>query len=115
MVFDHPNLVSDSGLLLMSTLARRLGLPALVARWVQTEAPNPAAKVMTLVIVLHFIGEVLATIGRGGVSGKFTVRADSAFWSWKLIDKLTKAGVGWSITVRLVTRVIKHDRCDPRR
>ena len=235
MVFDHPNLVSDSGLLLMATLARRLGLPGLVSRWVHTGAANPAAKVMTVVMgmiagatnidaldrlrsgatrkvlgfaplapstlgtflrtftfghvrqldavcsrllanawaagagpgegedlvvdldssvaevygkakqgasygytgvlgyhpliatragtgeilgsrmrkgaagssrgVLRFIGEVLATIGRAGVSGQVTVRADSAFWSWKLIDKLTKAGVGWSITVRLVTKV----------
>ena len=50
VVFDHPNLVSDSGLLLMSTLARRLGLPGLVRYWVHTKAPNPAAKVMTLVM-----------------------------------------------------------------
>ena len=55
--------------------------------------------------VLRFIGELLATIGRAGVTGQVTVRADSAFWSWKLIDKLNKAGVGWSITVRLVTKV----------
>ena len=234
MVFDHPNLVSDSGLLLMSTLARCLGLPGLVRYWVHTKAPNPAAKVMTLVMgmiagatnidamdrlrsgstrkvlgfaplapstlgtflrtftfghvrqldalagrllvnawsagagpaqdedlvvdldssvaevygkekqgasygytgvlgyhplfatragtgeilaarmrkgaagsapgVIRFIGEVLANINRAGVSGQVTVRADSAFWSWKLIDKLTNAGVGWSITVRLVTK-----------
>ena len=44
--------------------------------------------------VLRFIGELLATIGRAGVTGQVTVRADSAFWSWKLIDKLNKAGVG---------------------
>ncbi|MFZ2605094.1 MAG: IS1380 family transposase [Candidatus Microthrix parvicella] len=55
--------------------------------------------------VLRFIGEVLATIGRAGVCGPVTVRADSGFWSWKLIDKLTKAGVGWSITVRLVPKI----------
>ena len=50
VVFDHPNLVSDSGLLLMATLAQRLGLPALVARWVHTGAANPAVKVMSLVL-----------------------------------------------------------------
>ena len=55
--------------------------------------------------VLRFIGEVLATIGRAGVSGPVTVRADSAFWSWKLVDKLTRVGVGWSITVRLVPKI----------
>ena len=41
------------------------------------------------------------------MSGPVTVRADSAFWSWKLVDKLTAAGVGWSITVRLVPKVTK--------
>ncbi|MEZ5380838.1 MAG: IS1380 family transposase [Microthrixaceae bacterium] len=235
VTFDHPNLVADSGLLLLGLLARRLGLPALVARWVHTGAPNPAAKVMTIVMgmlagatnidaldrlrsgatrhvlgyvplapstigtflrtftfghvrqldkvnsallanawaagagpkpgeplvvdldstvaevygkakqgasygytkvlgyhplfatragtgevlgsrmrkgaagssrgVLRFIGEVLGTIGRAGACGPVTVRADSAFWSWKLVDKLTKAGVGWSITVRLVPKI----------
>ena len=235
VVFDQPNLVSDSGLLLMATLAGRRGLPGLVGRWVHTGAPNAAAKVMTVVMgmiagatnidsldrlrsgstrkvlgfvplapstigtflrsftfghvrqldkvnsrllanawsagagpaqgeelvvdldstvtevygkhkhgasygytgvlgyhpliatragtgeilasrmrkgaagtsrgVIRFIGELLATIGRAGVSGPVTVRADSGFWSWKLIDKLTHAGVGWSITVRLVTKV----------
>ena len=50
VTFDHPNLVADSGLLLLGLLARRLGLPGLVARWVHTGAPNPAAKVMTIVM-----------------------------------------------------------------
>lgn len=50
VVFDHSNLVADSGLLLMSTLASRLGLPALVGRWVNTKAPNPAVKVMSVVM-----------------------------------------------------------------
>ena len=235
VTFDHPNLVADSGLLLLGLLARRLGLPGLVARWVHTGAPNPAAKVMTIVMgmlsrainidaldrlrsgatrhvlgyhplapstivtflrtftfghvrqldkvnsallanawvasagpkpgerlivdldstvaqvygklkqgasygytkvlgyhplfatragtgevlgsrmrkgaagssrgVLRFIGEVLATVDRAGVTGPITVRADSAFWGWKLVDKLTKAGVHWSITVRLVPKI----------
>ena len=55
--------------------------------------------------MIRFIGELLATIGRAGVSGPVTVRADSGFWSWKLIDKLNRADVGWSITVRLVAKV----------
>ncbi|MBK6440350.1 MAG: hypothetical protein IPF88_17745 [Candidatus Microthrix sp.] len=50
VVFDHPNLVADSGLLLMATLAGRLGLPGLVARWVHTGNPNAAVKVMTVVM-----------------------------------------------------------------
>ena len=235
VVFDQPNLVSDSGLLLMATLAGRLGLPGLVGRWVHTGVPNAAVKVLTVVMgmiagatnidsldrlrsgstrkvlgfvplapstigtflrsftfghvrqldavnsrllanawsagagpkpdeelvvdldstvtevhgkhkhgasygytgvlgyhpliatragtgevlasrmrkgaagtsrgVIRLVGELLATLRRAGVSGPVTVRADSGFWSWKLIDKLTNAGVGWSITVRLVTKV----------
>ncbi|MEZ5381595.1 MAG: hypothetical protein R2754_07335 [Microthrixaceae bacterium] len=50
VVFDHPNLVSDSGLLLIATLAARLGLRGLVGRWVHTGLPNAAAKVMTVVL-----------------------------------------------------------------
>ncbi|MGB3673394.1 MAG: IS1380 family transposase, partial [Candidatus Nanopelagicales bacterium] len=50
VLFDQPNLVSDSGLLLMATLAARLGLPGLIGRWVHTGAPNAAAKVMTVVM-----------------------------------------------------------------
>lgn len=236
VTFDHSNLVADSGLLMMGTLARRLGLPALVTRWVHTGSPNPAVKVMTIVMGMiagamnidarpapirvdpesagvppagtlddrdvpphvhvrpcpptrqgHQPG-VGQRVGRGcgtqtrrtpgdrprldrgrgvrqteterlvrlhqsprppptvrhpcghrggderqdatglgrvvawcaavhrrgprhdrprGVSGPVTVRADSAFWSWKLVDKLTAAGVGWSITVRLVPKVTK--------
>lgn len=30
-----------------------------------------------------------------------TVRADSGFWSWKLVDRLNAHGIAWSITVRL--------------
>ncbi len=55
--------------------------------------------------VIRFIAELLATLRRANVSGPVTVRADSGFWSWKLIDRLTNAGVGWSITVRLVTKI----------
>ena len=55
--------------------------------------------------VLRFIGEILATLSRAGLSGPVTVRADSGFWSWKLVDKLNRAGVGWSITIRLVPRI----------
>ena len=50
VVFDQQNLVSDSGLLLMATLAGRLGLPGLVGRWVHTGVPNAAVKVMTVVM-----------------------------------------------------------------
>lgn len=49
--------------------------------------------------VVRFAEELIARVRRAGVSGPVTVRADSAFWSWKLIDSLNRLGVAWSITV----------------
>jgi hypothetical protein len=40
-------------------------------------------------------------LNRAGATGPRIVRADSGFWSWKMIDRLTAHRVGWSITVRL--------------
>ncbi len=49
----------------------------------------------------RFVDELIAVIKRGGATGALTVRADSGFWSWKLIDRLNTHRVAWSITVRL--------------
>lgn len=51
--------------------------------------------------VARFVDELAANLGRAGATGPITVRADSGFWSWKLIDRLTTHNIGWSITVRL--------------
>ena len=53
--------------------------------------------------VVRFVDELIAIVGRAGATGPITVRADSGFWSWKLIDRLNTHNVGWSITVRLHT------------
>lgn len=50
--------------------------------------------------VVRFTEELIARVRRAGVTGEVTVRADSGFWSWKLVDTLNRAGVSWSITVR---------------
>jgi len=50
--------------------------------------------------VVRFAEELIARVRRAGVSGPVTVRADSGFWSWKLVDTLNRHGVSWSITVR---------------
>jgi len=55
--------------------------------------------------VIRFIDELLAIIARTGATGPTTVRADSGFWSPKLVDRLTAHRVGWSITVRLVPKI----------
>ena len=45
--------------------------------------------------------KLVAMLKRAGATGAKTVRADSGFWSWKLIDRLDAHDVKWSITVAL--------------
>ncbi len=51
--------------------------------------------------VVRFVDELAAMLKRAGATGSLTVRADSGFWSWKLIDRLNHHGIAWSITVWL--------------
>jgi len=55
--------------------------------------------------VVRFVDELVAMLKRAGAAGPMTVRADSGFWSWKLVDRLDHHGIGWSITVRLHTKM----------
>lgn len=48
---------------------------------------------------VRFADELIARLRRGGADGQITLRADSGFWSWKLIDALNRLEVLWSITV----------------
>lgn len=49
----------------------------------------------------RFVEELIARVRRAGATGPITVRADSGFFAWKLIDTLTRLGVSWSVTVHL--------------
>jgi hypothetical protein len=49
----------------------------------------------------RFVEELIARVRRAGATGALVVRADSGFWSYALIDTLTRVGVGWSITVKI--------------
>ena len=49
--------------------------------------------------VVRFVDELIARLHRAGVDGQITLRADSGFWSWKLVDALNRHKVLWSITV----------------
>jgi hypothetical protein len=49
----------------------------------------------------RFVDELVGVLNRAGTVGPRFVRADSGFWSWKMIDRLDAHRVGWSITVRL--------------
>ena len=51
--------------------------------------------------VKRFVEELIARVRRAGATGPLTLRADAGFWSWAMIDTLTRLGVGWSITVRI--------------
>ena len=55
--------------------------------------------------VLRFVDELVANLKRAGAAGPLTVRADSGFWSWKLVDRLDAHGAKWSITVTLGSAV----------
>lgn len=49
----------------------------------------------------RFVEELIARVRRCGATGPLTLRADSGFWSWELIDSLTRLGVNWSVTVSI--------------
>ena len=55
--------------------------------------------------VVRFVDELVDGLRRAGVTGPTTVRADSGFWSWKLIARLDAHNVKWSITVTLGSAV----------
>jgi Transposase DDE domain group 1 len=50
---------------------------------------------------VRFVDELVAVVRRAGATGPVTMRADSGFWAWKLIDRLDTHKITWSITVRL--------------
>ena len=43
--------------------------------------------------------EAVNRVRRAGATGPLTVRADSGFWSYRLIADLDRLGVEWSITI----------------
>ena len=55
--------------------------------------------------VVRFVDELAANLRRAGAAGPTTVRGDSGFWSWKLIDRLDAHNFKWSITVALIPAV----------
>ena len=50
--FDHDGLIANAGLITVATLMSRLGLEALVNRWVQTGSFAPGRKICTLVAAM---------------------------------------------------------------
>jgi hypothetical protein len=54
--------------------------------------------------IVRFVDELAANLTRAGATGPRVVRADSGFWSWKMIDRLNRHKIGWSITIRLIPK-----------
>ena len=50
--FDHDGLVANAGLVVPATLMARLGLEALIDRWVRTGSARPGRKILTLVAAM---------------------------------------------------------------
>jgi hypothetical protein len=50
--------------------------------------------------ILRFVDELVARLRRAGAAGELTLRMDSGFWSAKLIRRLRRHRVRYSITVR---------------
>lgn len=57
--------------------------------------------------IVRFIDELVPVLARAGATGPMTVRADSGFWSWKLIDRLNANNISWSITVTRQKKVVE--------
>jgi hypothetical protein len=49
--------------------------------------------------IVRFIDELLARVARAGGGDAIIVRADSGFYQHKLLNRLSKAGVGFSVTI----------------
>jgi hypothetical protein len=88
---------------------RRLGLHPLLATRADTgevlHARLRKGSANTARGVVRFVDELVARLRRAGATGELTVRADSGFWSAKLIRRLRGLRVHYSITVRQTTTV----------
>jgi hypothetical protein len=49
----------------------------------------------------RFAEELVARVRRAGAIGELTVRGDAGFWSYALLDTLTRLRVRWSVTVAI--------------
>ena len=80
-----------------------LGYHPLVATWAATGEVLHARlrKGSSQRGVKRFAEELIPRVRRAGATGALTVRADAGFWNYKLLDTLTRLGVGWSVTVRI--------------
>lgn len=55
--------------------------------------------------VKRFTEELVARVRRAGTTGPLVIRADAGFFSWALIDTLSRLLVAWSITVTINAQI----------
>ncbi len=69
---DHEGLVANAGLVLAGTLMARLGVSALIERWVRTGSANPGPKICTVVAAMLAGGTHIDHVGmlRAGRTGR---------------------------------------------
>ncbi len=102
---------------------RQLGLHPLLATRAETgevlHVRQRKGSANTARGAVRFMGEVVARARRAGATGNLTVRADSGFWSDKLIGCCKRLHVAFSITVRQIPQVkqaivsiAEQDWCD---
>jgi hypothetical protein len=53
----------------------------------------------------RFAEELIARVRRAGATGELTVRGDAGFWSYALIDTLTRLGAHFTVTVPVTQQV----------
>lgn len=128
-VFDDDRAVANAGLVLPATLAGRLGLEALCDTTLdlgeREGAAQPGRKVMSIVHAMllgadsiddcailrngrantargaeRFIVELVGRVRRVGATGPLTRRADSGFWSSKVINACRRHKIRFSVAVR---------------
>ena len=86
---------------------RVLGYHPLVATWAKTGEVLHARlrKGSSQRGVGRFAEELVARVRRAGATGSLVLRADAGFFSWALIDTLTRLGVCWTVTVIINPRI----------
>ena len=86
---------------------RRLGYHPILATWAATGEVLHARlrKGSSQRGHKRFVEELVARVRRAGAAGTLTVRADSGFWSYALIDTLQRLKVRWSITININAQV----------
>jgi hypothetical protein len=86
---------------------RQLGYHPLIATWAKTGEVIHARlrKGSSQRGNRRFVSELVARVRRAGAVGELAVRADAGFFSWALLDTLSRLGVAWSVTVQIQPQV----------